>query len=52
MTWRIDIDYRRNRRLGHAVVIPDRVWDYVRNDLPGLRRIVQAPLAEMEPPEA
>ena len=25
---------------GYAVVIPDRVWDYAQNDLPGLRRIV------------
>ena len=37
---------------GYAVVIPDRVWDYARNDLPHLRRIVQALLAELEPPEA
>ena len=37
---------------GYAVVIPDRVWDYAQNDLPGLRRIVRALLAEMEPPEA
>ena len=37
---------------GYAVVIPDRVWDYARNDLPELRRIVRALLAEMDPPEA
>ena len=33
-------------------VIPGRVWDYAKNDLPQLRQIVQALLAEMEPPEA
>ena len=33
-------------------VIPDHVWDYAKNDPPQLRRIVQALLAEMEPPEA
>ena len=37
---------------GYAVVIPDRVWDYAENDLPELRRIAQALLGEMEPPEA
>ena len=37
---------------GYATVIPDRVWDYAKNDLPELRRTVQALLAEMEPPEA
>lgn len=36
----------------YAVVIPDRVWDYAQNDLPEMRQIVQALLAEMEPPEA
>ncbi|MCY3731738.1 MAG: DUF86 domain-containing protein [Rhodospirillaceae bacterium] len=37
---------------GYAVVIPDRVWDYAQNDLPGLREIVHALLAEMVSPEA
>ena len=32
-------------------VIPDRVWDYAKNDLLQLRQVVQALLAEMEPPE-
>ena len=37
---------------GYATVIPDRVWDYAQNDLPGLHRIVGALLAQMETPEA
>ena len=37
---------------GYATVIPERVWDYAENDLPELRRMVQALLAEMGPPEA
>lgn len=36
---------------GYAIVIPDRVWDYAENDLPGLHRIVRALLAEMGPLE-
>ena len=36
---------------GYAVVIPDRVWDYAENDLPELRKIVQALLDELGPPE-
>ena len=35
---------------GYAVVIPERVWDYAQNDLPGLHRIVQSLLTEMESP--
>ena len=46
------VDFRNLLIHGYAVVIPDRVWDYAENDLPELRRIVQALLAEMGPPEA
>ncbi len=37
---------------GYATVIPERVWDYAENDLPELRKMVQALLCEMGPPEA
>ena len=37
---------------GYATVIPDRVWDYAENDLPELRKLVQALLAELGPPDA
>ncbi len=37
---------------GYAIMIPEAVWDYAENDLPELRRMVQALLAEMAPPEA
>ena len=37
---------------GYATVIPDRVWDYAENDLPGLRETVQLLLAESGPPES
>ena len=40
------IDFHNLLIHGYAVVIPDRVWGYARNDLPHLRRIVQALLAE------
>ena len=46
------VDFRNLLIHGYAVVIPDRVWDYAENDLPKLRRIVQALLAEMGPPDA
>ncbi len=36
---------------GYAVVIPDRVWDYAKNDLPELCKMVQALLDELGPPE-
>ena len=36
---------------GYAAVVPDRVWDYAENDLPELRKLVQALLDELEPPE-
>ena len=35
---------------GYAAVIPDRVWDYARNDLPDLHQIVRELLAELGPP--
>ena len=37
---------------GYAAVIPERVWDYAENDLPELRKMVQALLDELGPPEA
>ena len=46
------IDFRNLLIHGYASVLPERVWDYAENHLPELRRIVQALLAEMEPPEA
>ena len=35
---------------GYAAVRPDRVWDYAEHDLPELRKLVQALLAELETP--
>lgn len=46
------VDFRNLLIHGYATVIPDRVWDYAENDLPELRRVVQALLGEMGPPEA
>ncbi len=37
---------------GYATVIPERVWDYAQNNLPELRRMVQALFAELEPSAA
>lgn len=34
---------------GYAVVRPNRVWDYVRNDLPELHQMVRELLGEMPP---
>ncbi len=50
-TLREVVDFRNLLIHGYAVVIPDRVWDYAVNDLPELRRIVQALLTAMGPPE-
>ena len=36
---------------GYANVIPERVWDYAENDLPGLRKAVQKLIAESRLPE-
>lgn len=33
---------------GYANVIPERVWDYAENDLPGLRKTVRELLARVE----
>ena len=46
---RVIVDFRNVLIHGYAVVIPERVWDYVVNDLPELHRVVQALLAEMDP---
>lgn len=46
------VDFRNLLIHGYSVVIPDRVWDYAENYLPELRRMVQALLAELGPPEA
>ena len=45
------IDFRNLLIHGYASVRPERVWDYAENHLPELRRIVQALLAELGPPE-
>ena len=36
---------------GYANVIPERVWDYAENDLPGLRKAVQELIGELRLPE-
>ena len=46
------VDFRNLLSHGYDQVIPERVWSYARHDLPELRRIVQALLAELGPPEA
>lgn len=48
---RVVVDFRNVLIHGYAVVIPERVWDFVVNDLPELHRSVQALLAEMGPPD-
>ena len=45
------IDFRNLLNPGYANVMPERPWDYAENQLPQLRRIVQALLAELGPPE-
>ena len=45
------IDFRNLLIHGYASVMPERVWDYAENHLPELRRIVQALLAKLGPPE-
>ncbi len=46
------VDFRNLLIHGYAAVIPDRVWDYARSDLPELRSVVQRMLAELGHPEA
>ena len=46
------VDFRNLLIHGYSTVIPERVWDYAVNDLPQLRRVAQALLAELGPPEA
>ncbi len=43
------IDFRNFLIHGYASVRPERVWDYVQNHLPQLRRIVRELLAELGP---
>lgn len=43
------IDFRNLLIHGYASVRPERVWDYVQNHLPKLRRIVSELLAELGP---
>ncbi len=50
-TMRVVVDFRNMLIHGYAVVIPERVWDYVVNDLPELHRIIKALLSEMDPPD-
>ena len=45
------IDFRNLLIHGYASVMPERVWDYAKNHLPQLCRIVQALLAELGSPE-
>ena len=43
------VDFRNLLIHGYATVIPDRVWDYARNDLPKLHRFVRDLLVELGP---
>lgn len=45
------IGFRNVLAHGYDRVVPENVWDYATNDLPELRRVVQALLAELGPPE-
>ena len=45
------VDFRNLLSHGYDQVVPERVWSYVQRDLPEPRRIVQALLAELGPPE-
>ena len=45
------IDFRNVLIHGYANVMPERVWDNAENHLPELRRIVQALLVELGPPD-
>ena len=45
------IDFRKLLIHGYASVMPERVWGYAENHLPQLRRIVQALLFKLGPPE-
>ena len=45
------ISFRNVLAHGYDRVAPENVWDYARNDLPELRRVVQALLAGLRPPE-
>ena len=45
------IGFRNVLPHGYDRVVPENVWDYATNDLPELRRVVQALLAELGPPE-
>ena len=46
------VEFRDLLARGGDRVSPQRVWIYAKSDLPGLRAVVQALLAELEPPEA
>ncbi len=46
------IGFRNVLAHGYDSVMPEDVWDYARNDLPELRRVVQTLLAELERSEA
>ena len=45
------IGFRNLLAHGYDRVVPENVWDYAANNLPDLRRTVQALLAELGPPE-
>ena len=45
------IDFRNLLIHGYASVMPERVWDNAENHLPELRRIVQALLVDLGPPD-
>ena len=46
------VDFRNLLIHGYATVIPDRVWDYAKSDLPELRNVIQMLLAELGDSEA
>ena len=46
------VDFRNLLIHGYAAVMPERARDCAENDLPGLRRMVQALVAGTRPPEA
>lgn len=46
------VDFRNLLSHGYDRVNPERVWSHAQRNLPELRRVVQALLAELGPPEA
>ncbi len=46
------IGFRNVLAHGYDIVVPEDVWEYVQDDLPALRRIVQTMLRGSRPPKA